>query len=308
LTFNSSSYEAETNPAFIEFSAPKQTSISVELKSENGQRISDSVLIQRDSKTFNYGIFVFLPDIKRQYKLELYAMNSQKDESFTYAAQYLINRVKDNILNFPSYQIKFDKYNLEFISPRSQLLNATEKIVKMECSHPSTTEIIADLRDSNDKIIENAVLIQKNDMGNFELLIGLSNRHSRHYVNIFAKNDKSQALFDYVTKFWIIGSNKLKSNDLIRFTTVYNRDKINFKLISPLDYSLIANKECEFKYSIENASEVAFVEASSNWVHLKQENNLWYLKHVFKVRGPLNLFAKPKNDSKFFAICTYQIE
>jgi hypothetical protein len=178
----------------------------------------------------------------------------------------------------------------------------------MECSHPSTTQIIADLRDPYDKVVENAVFIQKNDVGNFELLIGLSNRHSKHYVNIFAKNDKSQALFDYVTKFWIIGSNKLKSNDLIRFATVYNRDKINFKLISPLDFSLTANREYEFKYSIENVTEVAFVDAASVWVHLKLENNLWYLKHIFKVRGPLNLFAKPRNDSNFLSLCTYQIE
>jgi len=308
LTFDTSSYEAVTNPVFVEFAAPKQTSISVELKTENGERISDSVLIQRDSKSQIFGVFVFLPEMKRNYKIELFAMNSQKDETYTYAAEYLISRLKDSPLKFPSYQIKFDEYNLEFISPNSRLLHATESIIKMEYSHPSTVQIIADLRDSNDKIIENAVFIQKNNMGNSELLIGLSNRHEKYYVNIFAKKDKSQPSFAYVTKFWIIGTNRLKSNDPIKFTTVYNRDKLDFKLISPLDYNITANKEYEFKYSIENVSEVALADSASDWVNLKLENNLWYLKYAFKVRGSLKLLAKPKNDSNFFAVCSYQIE
>jgi hypothetical protein len=308
LTFGTFFYEAETNPVFVEFGAPKQTSILVELKSEDGEKISDSVLIQRDAKTLNYGVFVFLPDIKRKYNMELYAMNSQKDETFSYAAGYLITRLGDSSLKFPNYQIKFEEYNLEFISPRSQLLDATERILKMEFSHPSTTEVIADLRDPNDKIIENAIFIQKNDMGNSELLVGLSNRHSKYYVNIFAKKDKSKEMYDYLTKFWITGTKKLKSNDLVNFTIVYKNDKLDFKLISPFNYNLKANKEYEFKYLIGNTSEVALVDSASNWTFLKLENNIWYYKNAFKTRGPLSLLAKPKNEQKFDYLCTYQIE
>lgn len=167
--------ESNKNPIFLELSSPKQTLIIANLFSQNStglfeNKINEAVMIQRDSVTFNYGLFVFIPEKNKKYKLQIYA--KQDDESFDsfYVSLnhfFLVSstREKEFIFDFPKYSLEF-KYGLKLESHSSMLISTLNKILFVEFSAPSDIKIICDLEKKNssggfEKIERNHILIQR---------------------------------------------------------------------------------------------------------------------------------------------------
>ena len=173
LSHKSSIIETNENPLFIELAAPKQTLIIASLYSQNSSglfenKINESISIQRDSNNYNYGLFVFIPEKNKNYKLQIFAKNDDKTSDTLYLSVdyfFLVKRIKDELnFDFPKYSIEF-KYGVKLVSHSSLVISEQNKIVFIEFTAPKDIKIICSLKKKNSsnefiEIDQKSMLIQ----------------------------------------------------------------------------------------------------------------------------------------------------
>ena len=115
---------------FMEFASPKDTLILFNLNNfdDDSHKIGNAVLVQRDAKTFKYGVFVMKPTGNLFAK---YALDPSTE--YAHTAEFWLSRTDDqwNEKNeFSSYSLEYD-YSLKCSSHFSQS-------TKSEKNHQST--------------------------------------------------------------------------------------------------------------------------------------------------------------------------
>jgi hypothetical protein len=300
---------------FIEFSSPKETLIISDLKmNTNGifdKLVDNSILIQRDAKTFKYGLFVLIKEKFTLYKLTLYAKYaSNPSQTYTYVASLMLNRIGDKLITeFPKYFLEYD-YCLKLLSHFSQFIISNENPIRLEFSAPETTLISTELKDSNGNELLNNVLIQRSpDKHNYELKIILTDKNCLYDLKLFAKNSQNiNPIYDFITGFKLKTTQEYNENTFVK---LYYSENIQYYIFSPIVLNLKANTIHSFKYYVKNAIKVALCDEKSNYFYLEQkEQFMWTTDITFdeNLLGEVRLYVKNEEDnSEFKALCSYFI-
>ena len=118
LSHNSTLITTTKTPLFIEFSTPEDLLVDASLIDESlNKQIENTIVIQRDATTFNYGLIVTIPDKNKTYKLNLYGKTSKdKRDEYQFATYFLVTRTRDDSNeNIPKYSLGFE-YSLKCVS------------------------------------------------------------------------------------------------------------------------------------------------------------------------------------------------
>lgn len=130
------------------------------------------------------------------------------------------------------------------------------------------------------------------------------------FFQIFAKYSREQEkMYSSVTRIRITRNNS-GPNDEMKFTYCYSTAFSCLFVFWPQEFNLKSNTECEFKYFVRDAQQVALVDSNQKWYHLTQspdELNIWMTKQTFSAKGNLRLYAKFGQSNSFSGLCNYNL-
>lgn len=307
LSHNSQIISTDKSPLFLEFSTAKDTELINSLLEENGQTIQNSTLSQRDAKSDRYGMFFMLPDKISKYKINIFAKNSSEPNS-KYLTQFLIFKT-GNQMNYelPNYAIEH-KNGIKLLSHSSQLIYADKNVIDLEFFLPDNSSLTGAIKDPNKNNIDNMVLVQNKFESNnlVEMKLSIPFKFDKCFLDLFGgKTGENQ----YLSTYTILNINTNRAKVDKQFIFAFNKEKIKFYVLSPIEKNLEFRKEYEFKVYIKNCETIALV-VESKWNYLVQEpsdENLWSAKINLDKKGAINLFAKLKANSNFDCLCAYEV-
>jgi len=301
----------------MEFSAPKETLLIADLKKDNNfdanynDLIENSVFVQRDSKSLNYGLIIDLPEKNKTYKLSLYGKH-EADQSLQFESitNFLVSRNRDDSNeNIPKYSLSYD-YGIKCESHFSELIRAKTNPVNLVFSAPLNALLIGDLRNSKDQTIDNNSLVQRTpDLMKYEVKIVLPNKYDLYEMNLFAKKQNESNTYEFLCKFKMTRSNDSVDLDKLKFVTTFPNEHVYSYLYSPLEYYLKANKVYSFKLYVKNVFNVALVDQNSKWMYMKNNSDcIWTLEQSLECKGELTIFIKEtSNDPDFEAFYAFLV-
>jgi len=294
---------------FMEFGSPKDTLIMFDLK-DDLLNIDKSVLVQRDAKTFKYGVFVLMPHEYTHYTMNLFAKNIM-DSTKTYAhvVEFWLTRTDDkwNEQNdFPSYSLEYD-YSLKCLSHFSQYIESKTNLIDLIFSAPKSTLILAELFNQNGTKIENFVFIQRSrDQSRFEIKVALPFKNSLYGLKLFAKHAiNTKNTYDFLTEFKLITNQSGLKNGLVKN---YANDQIKSYVYQPINYNLPRGQLHSFKVFVKDAIKVALCDQNNKWYFLEvnEEDSIWAVSVSFECLGELSLYVRnDPNSTTFKSICSY---
>jgi hypothetical protein len=293
------------NPFFIEFESEKDTQLIGYLADENSQRLSNTVLTQRDSKSFKHGLIVTLPEKNKKYSLELFARKDVDEDGATKnylnVGEVVIARTSDDVTKIPNYSIEFD-FDIKLTSHFSTLITCNQNPLSLEFSAPLTvTDFKVSLRDSSNNLMNDCAIYQRSvDKRNIELKLILGKKLELYKLEMFA-------LSKFLGYLWV-KRDQGDANDSMKFFQIFSGlSECKAHVFSPYDKILKKNHSIMFKVSAENSTNAALVFMEKEWIYMKNESkeNAWFVEHTFEQSGPLQMFIMI--DKQWKGICGYDV-
>ena len=307
------------NPLFVELTSPKSTLIIAKLKNVLDE---NTIIVQRDSKSLNYGIICILPEIRRKYVLQIFAKKDgdENENSYACVAEYWVETLSSEIeleaalQRLPKYLLEFN-YGLKCLSHSAQVICSESEVIDLQfLTNQKSVCILGKLKEKLESIfIENTVLTQAifvNETNKkFTVKISMPKKNTFYDFVLFAKENNDIKTYTSVTTFRLIRNGGMLENTT-RFLKILE-NKFDSFIYSPLEYNLLQNHAYEFKCYVKHALNVALVDSSGKWHYLERKNNenefMWSLQTSFETIGDLNLFAKITEGTNFDGLCSYQI-
>jgi transglutaminase/protease-like cytokinesis protein 3 len=128
-----------------------------------------------------------------------------------------------------------------------------------------------------------------------------------YLLRIFAKRKKDKGLYNQILEYKIISTLETSTGPLIKTFDKFGEQNVQIIAPTPIKKNLLSQESYQFNYAVPGALEVAFVDSSNNWHHLKKENDLFVITLNPK-RGKLILYAKYSKNEQFSGILEYSVK
>ena len=275
LSHSTAVLNAPHNPLFIEFGAPKETIILASLYRQNGQKIEDSTIIQRDAKTNKLGIISFIPQKNESYIFKMYAknINDAKEKLYTDVCAFKVIRTGDQAkfeFQFPRYEIEHD-LNIKCLSHYSQLIISDRNPLYMEFSVPRDVLLLVSLYDDGNQEKKDSITIQRDSKTTrVGMIIFVPEKNRKHILKIYAKNERDSQSNSYplLTEYLLYRNSDQISYEFPKVNIEHNFDikclshhsqliytnenEINFEFSIPDDVFILANLKINEKDKLED--------------------------------------------------------
>ena len=309
LSHNSLFINTQHTPIFIELKIKKEIKIIANLFSMlDNQKVDNNkntIIIQRDKHSFNYGLIVTLPEANINYKLSVYAKDTTIDHTntnFNHVLNFFIKSSKEIVsFDFKKYALAFD-HDIECLSHHTLVISTQQTPIFFEFIVKKEIEIIADLYTTFDnKIVDEskkAISIQRDMLNhNYGLFLNLPEANIQHKLNLYAKYMPSDKVFSHFANFYISSTNEVINYEFKKYTLGFrhglkciSHDSLFIKTIAQLVF-------IEMEAPLE--TDIIAKMCDSNLVAIN--NKILIQRNVITHNLEINVIV-PYQDAKYFLL------
>ena len=317
LSLNSQVFAVETSPFVVEFSAPQKTQIIPKLfKLNSKEKLENCVLIQRNSKNFNYALIILFPDVFVDYRLKLYSKyDHEQGEKFPFVAEFrLLCNIKKLNSPVPSYYLEFND-GIKTLRPYSKLLYIDTNPYCLEFTAPKNIFITASLYTMKDEEVKDACLIQRDFKNfNYAIVLLIPKQKGTYKLKIFSR-DFLDLVDLFVTEFRIVCNIKKTNSQYLPkmnigfdygLECISHYSNVIYTDESPIELEFTAPENSKFMFNLIDEHE-DFIEDSTLVQKINIKNNL-FLKIGLPDKGQifkLNIFGMDSHKTNNFTFIGY---
>lgn len=247
------------------------------------------------------------PPSSGNFFLQILSKTEDGANSYSGSIEYLITvpeNYQSNSGFIKAWYDQIEKYNVSFPEIHSYRYYLSNTLT-LDYICPVDVLLMATIKNSKNKEIENHTFIQKSNKG-MQLMVNVPDE-KEYSLNIYVKSINEEGNYSGLAEYKLLGdsNDKREVKSFPKQYGVFNEN--NGKLLSPLKGTLKAKQNYVFLLELDNAIEMSIIQ-SEEWTKFEKNNlNQFILNRVFEKKGKVQVGAKFSEGGSFPIILEYEV-